>query len=45
MMAYCIAQTGVVDRGGPKFLARAIKGTGHFFETFSVGGVPGTDHS
>ena len=23
----------------------AIKGTGHFFETLSVGSVPGTDHS
>ena len=22
-----------------------IKGTGHFFETLSVGSVPGTDHS
>ena len=22
-----------------------LKGTGHFFETLSVGSVPGTDHS
>ena len=22
-----------------------VKGTGHFFETLSVGSVPGTDHS
>ena len=23
----------------------SLKGTGHFSETLSVGGVPGTDHS
>ena len=23
----------------------AVKGTGHFFETLSVGSVPGADHS
>ena len=24
---------------------RRVKGTGHFFETLSVGSVPGADHS
>ena len=24
---------------------QSVKGTGHFFETLSVGSVPGTDHS
>ena len=27
------------------FEIKNIKGTGHFFETLSVGSVPGTDHS
>ena len=26
-------------------LMNILKGTGHFFETFSVGSVPGADHS
>ena len=26
-------------------LGVVLKGTGHFFETLSVGSVPGTDHS
>ena len=24
---------------------KGVKGTGHFFETLSVGSLPGTDHS
>ena len=28
-----------------KKTGRHFKGTGHFFETLSVGSVPGTDHS
>ena len=27
------------------FFEKPVKGTGHYFETLSVGSLPGTDHS